>query len=206
MHSRMIYFIIDVLVSLSRQCSLGMHSAEDALGNCYTSHIIYQCDVHNRGHNGLLVEYNLVSLHCSWVCGHTASSLQVLTHLPPTLTSRASITSHEVHTPQIISIILSGTLHKHITSHKYWPTSTPCLVLQYPMKWVNFPSLAWHNRQYHMKWGNVPPLVLYCSGRSGIVGWWLSSLWTNLWHYTLVQSQTKVCDTMCVSLASQPQL
>ena len=81
---------------------------------------------------GELVEYNLASLHCSWVCGHTASSPQVLTQLPPTVTSRASITSHVVHKPPVSTIKSSGTLHKHPTPHEYWPSST----------------LVWYNRQH----------------------------------------------------------
>ena len=107
-----------------------LHSAEGAVGSCYTSHHIWQCDTHNRGPtlwwmvNRLLVEYNLASLHCSWVCGHTASSPQVLTHLPPTVTARASITSHVVHKPPVSTIKSSGTLHKHPTPHEYWPSST----------------------------------------------------------------------------------
>ena len=113
-----------------------LHSAEGAVGSCYTSHHIWQCDTHNRGRtlrwmvNRLLVEYNLASLHCSWVYGHTASSPQVLTHLPPTVTSRASITSHVVHKPPVSTIKSSGTLHKNPTPHEYWPSSTPCLVQQ----------------------------------------------------------------------------
>ena len=115
---------------------MGMHSAEGAVGSCYTSHYIWRCDTHNRGRtlwrmvNRLLVEYNLASLHCSWVCGHTTSSPQVLTHLPPTVTSRASITSHVVHKPPVSTIKSGGTLHKHPTPHEYWPSSTPCLVQQ----------------------------------------------------------------------------
>ena len=109
---------------------MGMHSAEGAVGSCYTSHHIWQCDTHNRGRtlwwmvNRLLVEYNLASLHCSWVCGHTASSPQVLTHLPPTVTSRASITSHVVHKPPV-SIKSSGTSHKHPTLVTWNPTHIP---------------------------------------------------------------------------------
>ena len=104
----------------------------------HTSHHIWQCDTHNRGRtlwwmvNRLLVEYNLASLHCSWVCGHTASSSHVLTQLPPTVTSRASITFHVVHKPPVSTIKSSGTLHKHPTPHEYW----------------RFPPLVWYNRQH----------------------------------------------------------
>ena len=90
--------------------------------SCYTCH---HSDTHSQGHilrwtvNRLLVEYK-ASLQCSWVCGHTASSPQVLTHLPPTVTSRASITLHVVHRPPVSTIRSASTLHKHPTPHEYW--------------------------------------------------------------------------------------
>ena len=128
-HSRVICLTIalsDPEQTVFSGVCMGMHSAEGAVGSCYTSHHIWQCDPHNRGRtlwwmvNRLLVEYNLASLHCSWVCGHSASSPQVLTHLPPIVTSRASNTSHVVHKPPVSTIKSSGTLHKHPTPHEYW--------------------------------------------------------------------------------------
>ena len=53
----------------------------------------------------------------------TASSPQVLTYLPPTVTSRASITSCEVHRLPVSTIRSSDTLHKHPTPYEYWPLS-----------------------------------------------------------------------------------
>ena len=154
-HSRVICLTIAFLVSLSRQCgtlalvSLSRQCSLVSAWECilqrvlwaaatHYSHHIWQCDTHNRGRtlwwmvNRLLVEYNLASLHCSWVCGHTASSSHVLTQLPPTVTSRASITFHVVHKPPVSTIKSSGTLHKHPTPHEYW----------------TFPPLVWYNRQH----------------------------------------------------------
>ena len=77
----------------------------DCVGSYYTSYHTYQCDTHSQGHNVVMngqqitgrLQLGITTL--LWVCGHTASSPPVLTHLPPTVTSRASITSHVVHRP-----------------------------------------------------------------------------------------------------------
>jgi len=90
------------------------------------------------------------------------------------------VTSHVLRKPPVNAII-SGTLHKHPTTHEYWLSSTPCLIQQYhtfhplsdtfhplsdmfhPLSDTTVPYVpppVWYNRQYNMnkQWVHVPHL------------------------------------------------